>query len=258
MKGKLIVGTSPLTKISEVLDEIRGERILDVGCGAGIYGYLLRNKWQDTYPGRLQFNDFSNRDTTNDEPKLLVGCDIHLENLRRCRYHNIYDVLVAANASKLPFPSNYADTIICIEVLEHLEKNNALIAIESFKKIATQKIVITVPRNAVDPRTNNDEREFLKINSDDEDVKEWVEAERHKSNFTLKELKSLGFQIGGSVEDKTIMKNLLKRLRRTYRNHFGSNSQQILCTMKLDKKISAYNSEIPTPPILTEEFPDYR
>lgn len=142
MFDKLIEGTNPLSKIPEVLNEIRGDRILDLGCGADIYRYILilRNKWQDTYPGRIQLHDFKNRDINNDEPKLLVVCDIQLENLRRCRKHKIYDILIAADAANLPFPENYVDTIICIEVLEHLLKSDAIKAIESFRKIAVKRI----------------------------------------------------------------------------------------------------------------------
>lgn len=76
MKGKLLVGTSPFDKVPDVLGELRGRRILDVGCVAGIYGYLINNKWQDIYLGRIQFQDFANRDITNDKPLLLAGCYI--------------------------------------------------------------------------------------------------------------------------------------------------------------------------------------
>lgn len=257
MKGKLLVGTSPLDKVIEVLSELRGQRILDVGCGAGIYGYLMRNKWQDTYPGRSQFADFANRDVTNDEPVLLAGCDLQTENIRRCHYHRIYDYLCLSSAANLPFPENYVDTLICIEVLEHLTKEDVYTAIGMFKKIAKKRIIITVPLNSVDEHTNEDEREFLKITSDDPDVKEWVEAERHKSSFTLAELQNMGFQIGETIENVGL-KGFLKKIRRFYRNHFGKNSVQVMAIMDLHKD-DANNSDFTIQPSkITEGFPDFR
>lgn len=258
MKGKLLVGTSPISKISYVLDEIRGDRILDVGCGAGIYGYVIRNKWQDTYSGKIQYDMFNERDVTNDEPKLLLGCDIHLENLRRCRKHNIYDKLYAANAAFLPFPQNYVDTIICIEVLEHLNKKEAHLAIESFKRIATKKIIITVPKRALNSKTLTDDRDFLNFRTNDEDIKSWIEAEKHKSNFSIKELKNLDFVIGPTINEKNWIKRQLKLIKRFYNNQFGNNVSQILCNIEFNKISENQEGELPPPLKLTEDFPDYR
>lgn len=258
MKGKLLVGTSPISKISFVLNEIRGDRILDIGCGAGIYGYIIRNKWQDTSPGSVQFQKFDKRDLTNDEPKLLIGCDIHLENLRRCRKHNIYDRLFAANAAYLPFPQNYVDTIICIEVLEHMDKKDAYKAIENFKKIATKKIIITVPKDAINRKTLKDERKFINLNTSDEDIKSWIEAERHKSNFSLRELKNLGFIVGVTIDEKNWFRRQLKKSRRFYNNYFGNNVDQILCTIQLNKIDNTPKGEVNNPLKITDDFPDYR
>jgi SAM-dependent methyltransferase len=255
--GKLLVGTSPLSLVPYILAEIRGHKVLDVGCGAGIYGYLLRNKWQDCYPGRNQFRDFGNRDVTNDEPQLLVGCDVTLENIRRVSKHNIYDYACLADAANLPFGDGLVDTIICVEVLEHLEKRQALDAIEKFKKIASQRIIITVPKNAVNPISKSDDRGFLNIEIANEDIREYVHAERHKSSFTQKELIGLGFQLGETIDSKGI-KGYLKRIRRWYRNTFGIFSGQFLAILDVGKTPSSLEPALPMSSKETEGYPDFR
>jgi len=255
--GKLLVGTSPLSLIPFILSEIRGRRILDIGCGAGIYGYLIRNKWQDCYPGRIQFEDFQNRCILNDEPELLVGCDVTTENIRRVNKHQIYDYSCLANAANLPFKEGLFDTIICVEVLEHLEKKDAIKAIEQFKRIATQRLIITVPKNALSSTTNSDERPFLKIASTNIDIIEYVEAERHKSSFTQRELSYLGFQIGDTVEGSGL-RTLLKKLRRVYRNRWGVFSAQHLAVMDLHGGCSNVEINFPVHQKETESIPDFR
>jgi ubiquinone/menaquinone biosynthesis C-methylase UbiE len=256
MRGHLLVGSSPLEIVPRVLSEIRGNRVLDVGCGCGVYGYLLRNKWQDTYPGRVQFEDFARRDPANDQPQLLAGVDVQVENVRRCARHSIFDFLALARAQELPFPDNYVDTVLCIEVLEHLPPAEALRAIRSFERIARQRIVITVPKEALDEETGRDERGFLRLDSDDPEVREWVEAETHKSSFSIRELKRLGFRVGREVGSG--WRAPARALLRLWENH-GPRSGQILAVKELNKPGPAvYASQVPAAPAQTEGFPDYR
>jgi ubiquinone/menaquinone biosynthesis C-methylase UbiE len=255
MTQHLLVGSSPLAMIPRIMDEIAGTRILDVGCGCGVYGYLLRNKWQDTPPGHVQFRDFEHRDPTNDQPALLAGVDAQLGSVRRCARHNIYDFLALARAENLPFPENYVDTILCIEVLEHLEKPAALRAIQGFERIAARRIIVTVPKDALDPHTGEDERAFLKIDTSDPAVREWIEAETHRSTFAIDELVALGFRVGREVRQGA--RGLFDRALNAWHTH-GPRSGQILAVKDLDKPGARYADGIPPAPRATESFPDYR
>lgn len=257
MKGHILVGTSPLQKIPEVLWEIRGRRILDVGCGAGIYGYLIRNNWHSTWAGRDQLKKIATRDVSNDKPAFLAGADIRTNDVLRSKHHNVYDYLCLADASNLPFPDNFIDTIICIEVLEHLKKQDALKAIQDFKRIACQQIIITIPKDAVEEKTEIDERAYLKVDTDDPEVIEYINAEKHKSRFTQKELRNLGFQIGETIVDKGL-KGSLKKIRRVYRNKFGRNKYQILAVCYLNKKSITPNIELPLAEKIFNDIPDFR
>ena len=256
VRGHLLVGTSPLGFIPRIMNEIQGRRILDVGCGAGVYGYLLRNKWQDTPPGNIQFRDFGNRDVSNDQPELLVGIDIQTENVQRCNKHDIYDFVALARAEQLPFPENYVDTILCVEVLEHLCKDDAVRALKQFERIARQRIVVTVPKRAVDPITGHDERAFLRIQTNDPDVGQWVQAETHKCSFTASELARLGFRIGRTVGQG--WRAPFRLAFKLWENH-GPRSGQILAVKDLKKwNTLPGTSRVPEPPKWTDGFPDYR
>jgi len=46
---------------------------------------------------------------------------------------------------KLPFKQKSFDTVLCMEVIEHLEKEEAIRLIEDMEKIARKKIIITTP-----------------------------------------------------------------------------------------------------------------
>jgi SAM-dependent methyltransferase len=251
--GKLLVGSSPLNIVPQVLWEVRGRRVLDVGCGCGVYGYLLRNKWQETQSGNVQFRSFADRDPANDEPELLAGIDIHVENVLRCAKHNVYDFLALGRAENLPFPENYVDTILCVEVLEHLPKADALRAICDFERIARERIVITVPRLALDPSSKRDEREFLKIDTEDPIVREWVEAERHKCEITSAELRNLGFRIGRELHSG--WRRPVRRLKRLWEN---ARTGQILAVKDLRQGADSRRTDVPPPPRWTGEIADYR
>jgi SAM-dependent methyltransferase len=241
--------------IPRVLNEVRGRKILDVGCGCGVYGYILRNKWQDAYPGRDQFRDLLNRDPSNDQPTFLAGVDVQEENARRCRFHRVYDYLALAHADALPFPDGLVDTILCIEVLEHLEPTAARRAIAQFERIATQRIVITVPKLALNAATGADERHFLHLHTDDPEIQSWMEAERHKSSFSIRDLRELGFRVGREIRrGRRRPKDLLLR---AWENH-GPPSGQILAVKDLHRGPAATVHELPTAKKETEGVPDFR
>ena len=93
-------------------DAPRGSgRILDIGCGPGVYtGDLLRLNWK------------------------VTGMDLAPAMLRKARSTHAADgdraapVFVAGNAGILPFQSSSFDCIICIGVISYLERLDAALA----------------------------------------------------------------------------------------------------------------------------------
>jgi len=179
-----------------------------------------------------------------------------MANLERVKRHSVYDYICLCSAARLPFPDDYVDTIIAIEVLEHLEKADALNAIEEFRRVATQRVVITVPRASLNENTGRDDRPFVRIECDDRDLKEYVEAERHKCAFTPKELRCAGFELGGTIDCAGI-KGGLKKLRRWYRNRWGVHAGQHLGIMALAKG-EARPQAYPIAARVAEGFEDFR
>ena len=75
---------------------------LDIGCGKGKWGYLLK--------------------TSHKPPSYIVGDDIDLNNLRYAKKHKIYDDVVLLDGRHLPFRDDSFDIVLAIEVIEHMEK----------------------------------------------------------------------------------------------------------------------------------------
>lgn len=77
-------------------------RILDLGCGKGLIGYLM----------------ISYR-----EPEWLVGVDVFPAYLEHCRYHNLYDETICMNlAEDISVLERSFDTIVAADLLEHMPK----------------------------------------------------------------------------------------------------------------------------------------
>ncbi len=109
-------------KNKEVVERVAGEDVLDVGCGSGtIVKRLLKKR------------------------KKVIGIDIGKKFVGFCqsRYRSV--IFCEANAEFLPFTTECFDTIVCSEVLEHLE--NPEKALKEFSRVLRPrgKLVLTTP-----------------------------------------------------------------------------------------------------------------
>ena len=103
----------------------RFDSVIDIGCGKGTTGVVLR-----TY-----------RDV-----KTTIGLEIFGPYLEYCRKTNAYDTVVKhnLNAKRLPFNDKTFDLVLCLDVIEHLEKAPALNLLKELKRIG-RKVVLTTP-----------------------------------------------------------------------------------------------------------------
>jgi len=118
-----------------VIPLITGEKILDVACGLGKWGQLIRTSWGLTSSGRSQV-----------KYELIVGLDVYLPYLRILKQQGIYDEVCCADATTLPFREQAFNTVLAAEVIEHLFNKEAKKLIEECERISKEVVIITTPR----------------------------------------------------------------------------------------------------------------
>ena len=157
------MSTSPCIFDPYVLNNVQGTRFLDVACGHGKWGYLLK-KYADPLS----------------EGRYVAGIDIfapHVESLRR---EGIYDDVHVGDATALPFEDNSFDTIIACEVLEHLSEAQGPLLIHELTRVARQCFIVSTPT-------------FPCLRDGMETLDGFNPHEAHKHVYTYREFKSLGF-----------------------------------------------------------------
>jgi len=100
-------------------------RVLDVGCGHGIWGFLMRSE-------------------RSGEESYIVGVDLFKPYLQHCKKYRVYNDLVLCHASKLPFRKKSFDLILACELIEHLSKHDGYHFLDDIEKIGT-KIILSSP-----------------------------------------------------------------------------------------------------------------
>ena len=128
---------------------VEGE-VLDVGCGRGVsYRYAKR----------------------------IVGVDIHLPSLKKAR--KICEDVVHADARHpLPFKGGSFDTVVAVEVIEHLTKPDGHKLLSEMERVSRHKIILSTP-NRYFPWKQREERQ------------------QHKSHWKPSDFKKLGYKVRG-------------------------------------------------------------
>lgn len=105
-----------------ILDS-RTETILDVGCGQG-YPMLMLKKVK-----RVE----------------STGVDLFDEYLQEARRLQSHEHLIKADVTKLPFPDKSFDTVICLQVIEHMPKKQGELLLKKLEQIARCQVIIATP-----------------------------------------------------------------------------------------------------------------
>ncbi|MCL4397629.1 class I SAM-dependent methyltransferase [Patescibacteria group bacterium] len=140
---------------------LQGKKILDVGCGTGSMLSELKESGYDAY-----------------------GLDGSREALVFCRKRGLEKVKAADFEKPLPYPAGTFDTVLCLDVLEHVEHDDKLLSGIYELLQDGGRLILTVPAY-----------QFLWTY--------WDEMLGHKRRYTLGQARKLVANSGLRVEKAT-------------------------------------------------------
>jgi SAM-dependent methyltransferase len=106
------------------LKSTKEKTFLDVGCGFGVWGYKIRAYSNNSY---------------------LIGIDIWKPYLLQTKRKCVYDDLVIADASHLPFREKSIDITLACEVIEHIHDSKTATFLFSLETITKEKLIVSTP-----------------------------------------------------------------------------------------------------------------
>lgn len=159
-----------------VIPLVLGPRILDAGCGFGRWGALLTTNYWETHGA-----------PTGIRPS-TKGCDGYLPNVELARQSGFYAEVIHAAFPPLSFSSNSFDTVLLLDVIEHLEEVKGIELIEEAKRVASQRVVLSTPNR---PAFRDAHATITGPN----------DLEAHLSYWSRKTLRDLGFRLYGAGWD---------------------------------------------------------
>lgn len=148
--------------------------VLDLGCGLNSPLGILKNKYG--------MNFYS------------VGVDIFESYLLESEKKSIHSKYLKGNILNIGFPPNSFDCVVLLDVIEHLEKKDALALLPKLEKIA-KKIVIFTPNG---------------FRGQEDPLGDGNPYQTHRSGWTVDEMKQLGFRCYGSSGLKLLRKEQTK------------------------------------------------
>lgn len=120
---------SPLSFDPYVINNLPGPAFLDIGCGYGKWGFLLKTYRGTDYPEGFK----------------VTGVDLFQPHLDTLQKQGIYDELQCCSATEMPFEDQSFDSAICCEVIEHLTRPEGPKLLAELKRVCRQGFVISTP-----------------------------------------------------------------------------------------------------------------
>ena len=168
------MGSSPTNLDPIIIHLIQGPQILDVGCGFGRWGYFCTTNYWETH----------NPMPPPTKP-VIVGCDGYLPNVEMSQRSGVYSNVLHVNFPPLPFDNLSFDTVLILDVLEHIQEEKALKLIGEAKRIARQSIIISTPN-------------FPNFRKPHMTITGFNDMEAHISYWSRRRLRQLGFRLYGA------------------------------------------------------------
>tara|TARA_Y100000310_G_scaffold177357_1_gene177432 strand:+ start:1517 stop:2212 length:696 start_codon:yes stop_codon:yes gene_type:complete len=119
----------------------------------------------------------------------VTGVDIFKPYVDEHNKRGLYTACLVADITKIEFELNQFDAVLCMDVLEHLNRVDGAKLLERMK-IWGKKVIITTPNGRV-PGIPSDDRNIY---------------QEHQSGWTAKELESRGYTVRGASGWKLLRK----------------------------------------------------
>ena len=122
----------------------------------------------------------------NDSPakfldaEFKVGVDIYDPYIKESKKRKLHNAYMLADVTKLEFKRKSFDTVLALDIIEHLNKEDAVKLIKKMESWAKKKIVIYTP-NGFLHQEEYDNNPF----------------QIHKSGWSVDELRAMGFKVHG-------------------------------------------------------------
>ncbi len=156
------MSTSPLVFDPYIIQNVPGKTFLDVGCGYGKWGFLLKKYADPT------------------QPRHVTGLDLFEPHVKALQADGIYDEVHVGDATALPFPDKSFDTVIACEVLEHLPREQGEVLIRELRRVARLCFVVSTPG-------------FPCLRGGSDTLDGFNPHEAHQHIYSYKDFSSLGF-----------------------------------------------------------------
>lgn len=108
-------------------DDLRDGVVLDVGCGFGEWGFLMRTR-KSGFP-------------------YIIGVDIWRSHLERLCPLKVYDELIQVEVPRIPLMKKSVDISLACEILEHLRKSVGRELMIELERLTKETIIFSSPLN---------------------------------------------------------------------------------------------------------------
>jgi SAM-dependent methyltransferase len=102
--------------------------ILDVGCGKGKWGFLLRTCWKP--------------------PSFSVGLDCDRQHVKLSKEHKVYDEIILGDGARLPFKNSSFDIVLAVDVLEVVNKREGYVILAECDRVAKERLIVATPNRS--------------------------------------------------------------------------------------------------------------
>lgn len=133
-------------------------RVLDLGCGPGTAGEILNQDLKHHF----------------------TGVDIYQPYVERCRASSYYNEVKKKDLKKLKIKKGSFDVILLLQVIEHLNKKEAVKLLKDCIKAAEKAVIVAVPNG------------ICHQESYDGNI-----HHEHKSTWDVQDLRRMGFKVFG-------------------------------------------------------------